>query len=230
MPRPVRQDIRNETIAEIKTIARQQMQQRGTTGLSLRQIAREMGITAPAIYNYFDSLDDLITGLIVDAFSAQADAMRQATEEAQTDDLWTLLEAAILAYRQWAVDHPTEFQLIYGNPIPGYEAPAEITTPLASRSFAVVIELYLRGWQEGILSIPPEYAHIPESIQQHLSRWKQQFGVTAPENLFHLLAVGWSRIHGMVMLELFQHSQGVIGDAEAFYTFETKVLLEQLGL
>ena len=79
-PRPKRElgRERSDTITQIKAVARQQMAEHGTAGLSLRGIAREMGITAPAIYNYFPRLDDLITALIVDAFTALADAMEAA--------------------------------------------------------------------------------------------------------------------------------------------------------
>ena len=100
--------------AQIKAVARQQMADHGTAGLSLRGIGREMGISAPAIYNYYPRLDDLITALIVDAFNALADAIEAAEAGTPGETCGQKILAMCLAYRQWAVEHPVDFQLIYG--------------------------------------------------------------------------------------------------------------------
>lgn len=117
--------------------------------LSLRAIARRMEITAPAIYNYFPHLEDLITALIVDAFNDLADAM-QAAGQSVTSNTWgPRIKATILAYRRWAVAHPVKFQLIYGDPIPGYAAPAEVTSPVANRPFVILCGYFaeaLKTW------------------------------------------------------------------------------------
>src|SRR5690348_5150611 len=119
-----------ETRQEIKQIARQQMAQNGTASLSLRGIATEMGMSAPSLYNYYASRDDLVTDLLVEGYTHQAEALEQASTACSQQDAITCLSATILAYRQWAVEHPTEFSLIAGNPIPGYVAPVEQTLPL----------------------------------------------------------------------------------------------------
>jgi AcrR family transcriptional regulator len=117
----------------IMSIAHKQMEEKGTAGLSLRAIARELGVTAPAIYNYFPRLEDLITALITNAFTDLAEAMEYCREQNDEKPRIFQIKAMIYAYRQWAVDHPVDFQLIYGNPIPGYQAPFEVTGPLARR-------------------------------------------------------------------------------------------------
>jgi AcrR family transcriptional regulator len=115
MARP-RREVAHPNIADaIKRIARQQMSERGTAGLSLRAIARELAITAPAIYNYYPRLDDLITALIVDAFQSLADAMQASVSTLDEQGYRARILAMSLAYRQWAIEHPTDFQLIYGN-------------------------------------------------------------------------------------------------------------------
>ena len=139
-PRPTREHAheRIDMITRIKAVARQQMAEHGTAGLSLRGIAREMGITAPAIYNYFPRLDDLITALIVDAFTALADAIEAAESAVQSEACGPKILASCLAYREWAIAHPVDFQLIYGNPIPGYTRRRRSPSPWrAGRS---------RGW------------------------------------------------------------------------------------
>ena len=164
-------------ITRIKAVARQQMAEHGTAGLSLRGIAREMGITAPAIYNYFPQLEDLITALIVDAFNALADAMEAAEVAEASVRPYDKIMALCMAYREWAVAHPTVFQLIYGNPIPGYHAPEEITIPLARRPFLGLFRWFIRAHQAGELTIPAEYQAVPPAMIEGIAAWKRSSGI-----------------------------------------------------
>lgn len=169
MPRPKNIAAHQEISQDIKAVAREQLAQKGTNGISLRGIARELGITAPAIYNYFPRLDDLITALIVDAFNGHADAIDAAV--AKHDEPTKQLKAALQAYRDWAVQYPSDFQLIYGNPIPGYEAPAEITIPLASRPMETIYRCILAGYEANAMNIPERYLTVPQSIVDFLNEW-----------------------------------------------------------
>lgn len=232
MPRPRRttQPDSPDMASQIKTAARRQMVQHGTAGITLRGIARELGITAPAIYNYFPRLDDLITALIVDAFTALADAIEAAEAGTPGETCGPKILAMCLAYRQWAVEHAVDFQLIYGNPIPGYVAPAEITVPLARRPFDGLARLFLEAYQTGELVVPTEYEPVPASITAHFAMWLPEAGYDFPDALLCLLMSGWARIHGMVMLELFEHLGPVVGDSAAFYRYELDAFLQQLGM
>jgi AcrR family transcriptional regulator len=215
--------------SQIKAAARQQMAQHGTAGISLRGIARELGITAPAIYNYFPRLEDLITALIVDAFNALADAIEAAEAAVQSEQCGPKIVASCLAYRAWAVAHPVDFQLIYGNPIPGYVAPAVVTVPLARRPFDGLFRLFLEAYQSGELVVPAEYTPVPASIAAHFATWLPTAGYDFPDALLCLLMSGWARIHGMVMLELFEHLGPVVGDTEAFFRHEVEAFWRQLS-
>jgi AcrR family transcriptional regulator len=230
MARSKRSALREEMAEEIKAIAREQMSVFGTAGLSLRAIARQMEITAPAIYNYFPRLEDLITALIVDAFTDLAIAMESARARNSSMSTASQIEAMLIIYRQWAVDHPVDFQLIYGNPIPGYQAPTEVTGPLARRPFIGLFELYAQALQAGDMEIPEEYLQAPESISSHLVYWRGHTGIDLPDALICLLMSGWARIHGLVMLELFHHLQPVIGDPAALYEYEIRAFHKRLGL
>jgi AcrR family transcriptional regulator len=231
-PRPKREigRERSETCLLIKAAARQQMIERGTAGLSLRGIARELGITAPAIYNYFPRLDDLITALIVDAFTALADSMEAAEAALDSERAYDNIVELCMAYRQWATTHPIDFQLIYGNPIPGYHAPEDITIPLARRPFLGLFRWFLRSYDAAELAIPPEYAVVPASMVEGIAAWRRLSGIEMPDALLGLLMSGWSRVHGAVMLELFGHIQPLVGDAEAFFRYEIEAFAERLGL
>jgi AcrR family transcriptional regulator len=221
---------------QIKQAARAQMVQHGTAGISLRGIARELDITAPAIYNYYPRLDDLITALIVDAFIALADAIYAAEAAAASKSYGSRILASCLAYREWAIAHPVDFQLIYGNPIPGYVAPAEITIPLARRPFDGLFRLFLEAYEAGELAIPAEYASVPPGVTAHVGTWLPvALGLPEAEDAFPapllcLLMSGWARIHGMVMLELFEHLGPVVGDTAAFYRYELEAFMQRLGL
>jgi AcrR family transcriptional regulator len=227
MPRPRREESRANLAEEIKRVAREQMAEHGTAGVSLRGVARAQEITAPAIYNYYPRLDDLITALIVDAFTDLAAALEEASASAPGGTNRDAIFAATLRYRSWALERPVEFQLIYGNPIPGYIAPFEITAPLARRPFAALGRYFLAAWQSGELALPATMAHIPESIRRHMETW---LGLDAPVEPLYAVIAGWTRIHGLVTLELFHHLQPVIGDTEALYRHEVNAYLDQLGL
>ncbi len=230
MGRPRREQVRREIAEEIKAVARKQMSQYGTAGLSLRAIGREMNITAPAIYNYYPSLDDLITALIMDAFSDLANSMEAARVNIASTNCTPKIEAMLFAYRQWAIEHPVDFQLIYGNPIPGYRAPVEITGPLARRPFLGLFELYAQALKTGEMVLPEEYQPAPQSIRDYLKTWRESSGIDIPDELVCLLMVGWARIHGLVMLELFHHLQPVVGDVGALYEYEIHAFHKRLGM
>jgi AcrR family transcriptional regulator len=225
MPRPRRDELRQEFSNAIKDTARAHMRQNGTAGISLRAIARDLDVTAPAIYNYFARLDDLITALIVDAFNALGETMETASQAAASAGLRAQFRAALLAYRAYAVANPTDFELIYGNPIPGYTAPAEITVPLASRPLLLLLDLALQIMPDGFTVTPREFEP-PAAVLAYFAGWKPQAGLAhVPDDLLYTMLVGWSRIHGVVMLELFEHLPPTVGDAAALYAQQVDYMI-----
>jgi AcrR family transcriptional regulator len=231
-PRPKREFARqrSETIPQIKAVARGQMSEHGTAGLSLRAIARELGVTAPAIYNYFPRLEDLLTALIVDAFADLAEAMEAAEAAEPADRPYDKILALCLAYRAWAMAHPTDFQLIGGNPIPGYHAPEEVTIPLARRPFLGMFRWFIRAHASGELIIPAEYESVPPAMAAGVAAWQQASGIEVADALMGLLMSGWARIYGLTALEMYGHLQPLVGDPAALYRYEMTAFLKQLGL
>lgn len=228
MPRVKDEAAREETAKQIKAIARQQMADNGTAGISLRAIAREMGITAPAIYNYFPSLDDLITALLVDAFNGLGDAVEAGAVGDSTADK---LRNAAHAYRAWALASPADFQLIYGNPIPNYKAPAELTIPLARRPLEIFTQILLEGMEQDNWQIPAHYRTIAATIDAYMQTWMQDSVPSdVPVQAIYTILVMWSRIHGIIMLELFEHISPTVGDVDAFYELEVDIFIEAIGL
>lgn len=225
-----RERLRENTREEIKTIARKHMQEQGTAAISLRAIARDMGLTVTALYRYYPSHDELVTALIVDAFNALADAMEQADNSQPREHYAERLMAVMLAYRAWAIQNSANFQLIYGNPIPGYHAPREITVPAVIRGFRVVVGILAEAMANGELQASAEYQQLPPHVSAYMTELIERDGYNIPLQPMYFGVSGWVKMHGMIMLELFQHTPAVVGDPEEFYRFEITNILKTAGL
>lgn len=220
---------RAATTDEIKATARALMAEHGTAGLSLRAIARQMGLTAPALYRYYANLDDLITALILDAFTALADHLEAVATEHAGQPFEARILALMLAYREWALAHPVDFQLIYGNPIPGYSAPGDLTIPASARTLFAFASALADGIRAGELVPAPEYADVPPEVAARLNGFAEAYGHDLPVAAGYLTLVGWPVMHGVVMLELFEHIGPVVGDVEAYYRRQLRHLLRAIN-
>ncbi len=225
-----RERLREATLTEIKSIARQQMAEQGVATISLRAIAVQMGMAAPSLYNYFKNRDDLVTALILDTFNAQADRLEEASRSRPAQDYAGRFEAACSAYREWNLAHPTDFALILGKPIPGYELPAETLTPAARRSLAVFVELFQAAWQEGRLRLPVEYADPPTELRQQLELFCQQQEFKLDGPVLHLVLTTWAHLLGLLVIEVYGHYQPILANPGELYRFEVQAIIERLGL
>jgi len=225
-----RERLREATYEEIKSIAQRQMQEQGAASLSLRGIAAEMGMTAPALYRYFASRDDLVTVLIADAYNSQADAI-VATDKASAGLTYGARFLALaLTFRQWGLDHPAQFALIYGSPIPGYHAPVEVTTPAALRANLVFIRLIETAWAEGRIYKETAYTTLRIEGFENLANWLKTYQLEMPLSLYLEALAGQGMMHGLVSLELNgqYHYMGV--DQHEFFRLHIVAFLKNLGL
>lgn len=224
-----REERREATYAEIKAVARQQMTQFGTGNISLRGIATEMRMTAPAIYRYFENRDALITELLVDAFSALAESLENTYKSHAHAHPYHRLVAVLMTYRAWSVQNPTDFQLIYGNPIPDYTAPRERTVPAVIRSFVVIVGSIQEVMQTPQYTPRAPYDHIPDSVRGHIQRMIEEDGYPVAPLALYLGVLGWTQLHGIISLELYHHLQAVVGDVEQFYQTQMINMLASFG-
>jgi AcrR family transcriptional regulator len=185
----------------IKETAWKQIAEFGAPALSLRAIARELKITAPAIYNYFPSYDHLVTALIVDAYTSLGDSQKATLEGVSKEDGVTRFSALGIAYRDWAVAYPQRYQLIFGTPIPNYDAPEDTTTPAAAWALLPLIETVQILSDEGNLRAE-RLAKPSAQLKSMLEDWKQFTGDVAGTEVLYVAYVVWSRVHGLMMLEL----------------------------
>jgi len=149
--RTARERVRAELVREITEIARRQLATDGAAGLSLRAVAREMGMVSSAIYRYFPSRDDLLTTLIIDGYNAVGAAVEKAGAVPAREDYAGRWLAAGRAVRDWALAHPHEYALVYGSPVPGYRAPERTIGP-ASRAAAVFGAIIADAYRAGAAS------------------------------------------------------------------------------
>jgi len=227
MVRPKRSKQHPNLQEAIKEVAHKQMAKKGSASLSLRGIARELNITAPAIYNYFPRRDDLVTALIIDAYNSLRDALVASQTDDEISHAERIFESA-RAYRGWALAHPEEYSLIFGTPIPNYHAPMEITGPAAAGSMAVLIGMLDAAWQEGALKTEGVLSSTPEMIQA----WIDRFDYQGDPAVIHFAMGCWAQIHGMVSLELNGH---FVADpreinVDRFFEIEIRAMIEHMGL
>ncbi len=195
----VRDRRRAETVREIKDAALQQLDEVGAAGLSLRAAARAVGMTVQSIYHYFDSRDALIAALVVDGHNALADTVEAAAESSRGRPHVERLLAATGAYRQWALQNRPAFLLLYGNPIPGYQAPDDEPIGDAARRIAdPFLDVVFDGWT------PEQLASIPLAARA-VGIPDLQPVCPLPPGAMALFFELRGRMHGLVMLELVGH-------------------------
>jgi AcrR family transcriptional regulator len=221
---------REETETEIKEVARRQIAEAGAAGLSLRSIARDMGLTAPALYRYFPNRDALVTVLIVEAYHSLAAAMIAADEAQARGDFHGRFQSLALAFRTWAVQHRQDFALIYGTPIPGYEAPREQTVAPAAQVLQAIGAVLVDAWQAGRLNIPQAYKEIPPAMDTAVTDILQSLPAGVPPEGIVLTMTIWARLYGVVWAELFEHFYPGLAETGALYQMEVTAICEELTL
>ena len=207
---------RQELLAAIRTAALEELRRSGAAGLSLRAVARDVGIAVSALYRYFPSRDELLTDLIVAAFNAHADAVEAAGAH---EDVAEALHGVLHAYRDWAVAHPAEFGLAYGTPVPGYVAPPEHTVQAGTRIGRFTLGLIARAYAEERLD--PEILHrravrlSPGSAEQ-LETWSERHGQRLPTEVVAVWLDLFVHMHGLVSMEVFGLLRPITPDTTSY--------------
>jgi AcrR family transcriptional regulator len=220
--------VRAELTREIADVARRHLASDGAAALSLRAVAREMGMASSAVYRYFPSRDDLLTALIVDAYDALGEAAESAEAQMLRDDLSGRWQAACAAVRTWALAHPHEYALVYGSPVPGYAAPATTIGP-AGRVGVVLCRILADGVDSGAVDGKTDDTGLDATIQPGLAA---ELGLPADStgSLAARAVQAWISLFGLITFELFGHTHNVVVDDEGFFTASTARLGAQLGL
>ena len=222
----VRARVRAELTAAIKASARRQLETDGASALSLRAIARELDMASSAIYRYFASRDELLTALIIDAYNALADQVEAADQGIDRDDHQGRFHAMAIALRHWAIEHPHEYALIFGSPIPGYEAPQDTIDPAARVPIALItVIVEARAEDEpanGDTTVDAtELAHALAGLNTFTG------GLLATTILRDAVAA-WAQLFGLVSLELFGHFENSVEPDGVLFDHAVRALGNQL--
>lgn len=220
-PTPTARDrARVELTDEIKAVARRQLIERGSAALSLRAVAREVGMVSSAVYRYFPSRDELLTALIVDAYNAvgaTAETTLAATRRKGAAARWL---AVSLAIREWALAHPHEYALIYGSPVPGYAAPQDTIDP-AARVALALLQIVVDGVAAGEIT-ERETTTVPRAVHADFVALREIGAPGVSDEVLSRTLLAWSQLFGGVSLEMFGHLHNVIHDYDAFFTFQMR--------
>ncbi|MFD7547129.1 TetR/AcrR family transcriptional regulator [Streptomyces sp. NPDC059578] len=204
-----RERYRAQVRAEIKEHAREQIATAGASALSLNAIAKRMGMSGPALYRYFASRDDLITELVREAYRSLAGTLRAASDDGAD------LAALVHVLRDWALQDPQRYLLVYGTPVPGYHAPEDITG-ISSEIMATLLDACAALVQDG--SATPFDTHVAAHRE-----WAGDH--PAPPAALHRALIVWTRVHGLLSLEVAGHFAGMDFDPALLFAAELDELL-----
>jgi AcrR family transcriptional regulator len=224
-----RKRLHNATREEIKEVAWQQIARDGAAALSLRAIAKQLGLTSPALYHYYPSRDALANDLVEDAFHLLANSLEKARDRLPPDDHAKRFLAIGTAYSDWAHAYPQRYVLIFGAPVPNYQPSMDSILPAANRALDVLVHVIGEAWKADKIHLPAYYQDLPPLLRTQLEEWKQQAGLAYPVQVLYLALVAWCRIHGIVSLGLRQQFPP-IADASEILKLEAKALLMQVGM
>ena len=223
----IRARVRAELTDEIKTVARRHLATDGAN-LSLRAVARDLGMVSSALYRYFPSRDDLLTALIIDAYDTLG-ATVEAADAAVADrtDLRGRWRASCHAVRDWALANPAEYALVYGSPVPGYEAPQDTVGP-ATRTPRVLLRILADGAAAGLLAAGA--ADLPDPVRADLARLRTDELVDIPEPVLARATTAWIHLFGAVSFEVFGQLDNVFDARLAYFDHQLEVMADLVGL
>jgi AcrR family transcriptional regulator len=227
--RTARERVRAEITREITDTARAQLAASGAAALSLRAVARDLGMVSSAIYRYFASRDELLTALIIDGYNAIGAAVENGDASCARDDYRGRWLAGCRAARAWAVAHPHEYALIYGSPVPGYQAPADTIAP-AARSAVVFGQLISDAHAAGQLAPARCGQPVPQELSGDARRLRETVMPDVPDDVIVAALTAWAGIFGVISFELFGQFHNVVTGTAAYFDHAAGCLARLMGL
>jgi len=228
--RTARERARAELTREIKEEARRQLATQGASGLSLRAVARELGMVSSALYRYFRSRDELLTALIIDAYDALGAAAEEASSGRPAADVRGRWRAVCTAVRDWARANPHEYALIYGSPVPGYQAPQ--TTIASAIRVARVMGGILADAQAGTgrAAARRREGPLPPQLARQVAIVAEAIAPGVDDGALTRGLIAWTQLFGMISFELFGQFVGSLDPAEEFFGYTLERMADYIGL
>lgn len=226
-PEGVRARARAELLAEVGRVARAHLAESGAAALSVRAIARELGLASSALYRYYPSRDALLTRLIIESYDELGGAVERREAAVPRDDLAGRYAAACHATRDWATSHPHEYALIYGSPVPGYAAPDDTIDP-AIRVARVLVYL-VADVDPGGLAVRLDDTVEPGLLDQ-FDRLNATMDVDVDPDVLALGIALWAQLFGTISFELFGTFNNTFEPADALFDHQVRLGAAALGL
>ena len=222
----LRARVRAELTAEIKRLAREQIERQSAAGLSLRAIARDLGMASSAIYRYYASRDDLLTALLIDAYNELGAAAEAADAAAAADDAHARFLAVARAAYTWARSNPSQYSLLFGTPVPGYAAPSDTIGPATRFTLVLlgVLDVVARQGRRPVIE-----AVVPASVAPDLAAVLVGAGIAADDALLLAGMQAWTALFGAISFIQFGQFQNVIGDVDAMFEAIAGMLADQVA-
>jgi AcrR family transcriptional regulator len=228
--RTARERARAELTREIKEEARRQLAASGAQGLSLRSVARELGMVSSALYRYFRSRDELLTALIIDAYDALGAAAEAASSAVPTADIRGRWRATCTAVRDWALANPHEYALIYGSPVPGYQAP-QATVASAIRVVRVMGGILAdAGARISDAGAPGVDEPLPPELARQVAIVAEAIAPGVDDRVLTRGLIAWTQLFGMISFELFGQFVGALEPTGPFFGYTAERMADYIGL
>lgn len=231
MPSPrsgptAREIARAHMTEQIKQAARARLAEDGAD-LSLRAVARDLGVVSSAVYRYFASRDELLTALIIDAYDSMGEAVERAEAGVPRRDLSRRWLAMGREIRTWSLERPHEYALLYGTPVPGYVAPQD-TVSGAQRPLLVAVAI-VRDAVAGGLPAPKD--RLPKRVREDVHTVQTYPGCEGvPATLIARLLSVWALVFGTISFELFGRYNNALEHLDDFYDHQLRMTLDYLGI
>ncbi len=230
-PRTARERVREEMTAEILAVAGAHVARDGAAALSLRSIARDLGMAPSALYRYFDGRDALLSALILAAYEALAAEAERAADarragRSTTAERWLAVPRAL---RGWALENPHLWGLIFGTPVPGYEAPQDTVEPYA-RVAAALVRPLVAAEEAGRLRLDRPPAPAPDELRAAVAPVSEGLLPGMPVEIVVRALEAWTAIVGAVSLEVFGHWRNTVFDPGLLFEATIHDVAASLGL
>lgn len=215
---------------EIMRVGREQLAEVGAAALSLRAVARELGIVSSAIYRYVESRDELLTRLIDDAYNALGEAVEASTAATADEQASTRWVSAALTIRSWALEHPHEYSLLYGSPVPGYAAPEQTTVSgtRATRALVSIVADAKRNRQLAARRTAP--IDVGADLAADFATLRSAVDLDVDDTVVLDVLIAWSQLFGLVSFELFNQTRGVVAHHDQLFETAARRLAQLIDL
>lgn len=230
MPLSRREVTRGATLRDIRRQARELLVADGPAGVTLRPIARAIGLTAPALYRYYPSREDLLLDLIAHLYDELAASMERARDDVDPSDLRGRFVVVTRTFRQWAGTHPREFELVFATPVGDPGAPKDDGLDACARRFGrVFLDLFVELWRRQPFPVDADDELHP-GLRGQLSEWAAANEIPLPLGVLQVYLTCWVRLYGMISLEVMGHLSFALTDVAPMFESMLAELMVRLGL